>query len=252
MARFQNRSFIGGGGIYFKEAGADAPLIPVGNCESLSFAINEDARTQRNFQNPGGGNIASQSAITDVQATMTALSLQPETVALALRALIVTTVGGAQTAEEHTAYINGFIPFDRIPDTAQTITVTNDGATTTYVAGTDYQVRQAGIFIPEGSSITTGTTGVTIEISYTSLTSYDIQTITKAGLDYEIFFDGFNDADNGKPVTVKCFKVNFSPTQALDLISEDFGSLPMTFQVLADTSRAGVSTSQYFEVKMAD
>lgn len=254
MSKFTNRSFIGGGGIYFKEAGSNKPRIPVGNCESLSFAISEDQRTQRNFQQPGGGNIASQSAITDVTATLTALSLQPETIAVALRALVVTVDARAVAAEQHKAYMNGFLPFNYVPDTSQTITVTSRGGSTTYVEGTDYQVRQSGIFIPETSTIPNvgEVAGADIDVNYQSRKTYDIESITKASVDYEIYFDGFNDADNGKPVTVECFKVKFSPTQALDLISEDFGSLPMTFQVLADTTRSGASTSQYFKVRMAD
>lgn len=249
----RNRSFIGGGSVYFREVGETKGFFPVGNCEELSFAINEDKKTQRNYQQPGGGNTASQSAITDVTATLTALSFQPETLALALRALVNTNTGGAVAGETHKAHQERFIKFDKIPDKSQTITVTNSGASTTYVEGVDYQIKQNGIWITENSNITGADqeAGGDIVINYTSLTSYSIQSITRAAVEYEIFFDGFNDADDGKQVAVTCHKVKFSPAQAFGLITEDFASNAMNFEILADTSKDGTSESQYFNIDMA-
>lgn len=244
----RNRSFIGGGTIYFKEKGAAAALMSVGNSDTLTFAINEDKKTQRNYQQQGGGNIASQSSITDVTASLNGLSLQPNALALALRSLVNTVASATVSSEAHTSYLDGFIPFTKLPDTDQAITVTGSGGTPTYVEGTDYQVKNSGIFIPSNSGITDATA---IEVNYNSLESYTIEGITRAAVEYEIFFDGFNDADNGKAVTVKCHTVKFSPASALDLISEDFGALPMEFEVLADTTKDGVSESQYFAVNMA-
>lgn len=244
----RNRSFIGGGTIYFKEKGAAAALMSVGNSDSLSFAINEEKKTQRNFQQQGGGNIASQSAIADVTASLNGLSFQPNSLALALRSLVNTITAVVVTAEAQTAYLDGFIPFDKLPDTGATITVTGTGGTPTYVAGTDYQVKNGGIFIPSTSGIADATA---IEVNYQAIETYTIEGITQAAVEYEVFFDGFNDADNGKTVTVKCHTVKFSPSAALDLISDDFGALPLTFEVLADTTKDGSSESQYFTVKMA-
>ena len=244
----RNRSFIGGGTIYFKEVGAAAARLSIGNSDSFSFAINEDKKTQRNFTQKGGGNIASQSAITDVTASVNGLSFQPSTLAVALRSLVNTIAAVAVTAEPHAAYKNGFIPFNKLPDTDGTITVTGVGGTPVYVAGTDYQVKNAGILILDTGTIADATA---ILVNYQSIEAYNIEGITRAAVEYEIFFDGFNDADNGKTVAVKCHKVKFSPSQALELISEDFGSLPLQFEVLADTSKDGSSESQYFVVNMA-
>jgi len=243
----RNRSFIGGGTIYFREKGAAAALMSVGNSDTLTFAINEDKKTQRNFQQAGGGNIASQSAITDVTASLNGLSFQPNSLAVALRSLVTTVASAVVAAEAQVSYLNGFIPFTKIPDWSETYSVTGAAGTPTYVEGTDYQVKNGGIFIPSDSTIADATN---IEVNYTSAEYYTIEGITKAAVEYEIFFDGFNDADNGKAVTVNCHTVKFSPASALDLISEDFGALPMTFEVLADTTKDGTSESQYFVAKL--
>jgi len=241
----RNRSFRGGGAMYLREIGSVAGLFAVGNADSLQFAINEEKQTQRNFQNPGGGNIASESSITDVTASINVLSINPRIAALALRGLVTTQESASISDESHLGYKDMFIPLDFLPDFSQTLTVTDDGASTTYVANTDYLIRNNGIFITPDSNIVEGDE---LKITYTSKDSYSIETITKSAVEYEMFFDGFNEADSGKAVSVRCHRIAFSPAQALSLITEDFGALPMDFEVLADGGKDGTTESQYFVV----
>lgn len=245
----RNRSFRGGGAMYIRERGASPAtgFFLVGNADTLQFAINEERQTQRNFTQPGGGNIASQSSITDVTATINVLSINPNIAAVALRGLVSTTAAAAITDESHTAYTDMLVPFDNLPDTDMTITVTDSTGSTTYTAGTDYLLRNNGIFICDAGSITNASD---ILVDYQSLARYDIESITRSAVEYEMFFDGFNEADEGKKVTVTCHRISFSPTQALSLITEDFGALPMEFEVLADTSKDGSTESQYFVVAL--
>lgn len=243
----RNRSFRGGGAMYLRQLGTVTGFFQVGNADTLQFAIAEEKQTQRNYMQPGGGNIASDSAITDVTASINVLSVNPRIAAVALRALITTTASAIISAESHLAYLDMFIPFKFLPDFDETLTVTNAGAVTTYVAGTDYLIRNNGIFIePDGSIVD----GAELLISYTSKDQFGVESITQSAVEYEMFFDGFNEADSGKAVTVKCHRIAFSPTQALSLITEDFGALPMDFEVLADSAKDGTSESQYFTVAM--
>ena len=244
----RNRSFRGGGAMYLREVGAaSAGMFQVGNADTLQFAIAEEKQTQRNFMQPGGGNIASESSITDVTASINALSINPRIAALALRALITTTTGSLISAESHTAFLDMFIPLNKMPDFDQALTVTDTGAVNTYVAGVDYLVRNNGIFIdPDGDIVDDSE----LLITYQSKDEYGIEAITKSSVEYEMFFDGFNEADEGKAVTVTCHRIAFSPASALSLITEDFGALPMEFEVLADDSKDGTTESQYFVVRM--
>lgn len=253
--KYRNRSFIGGGKLYLRQRSDTGvlPAYPMGNADSFSFAIGEDKKTQRNFQTPGGGNIASQSAITDVTATINALSLQPETLAVALRSLVSAVTGGAVADEPVKVFKEAFTALAKFPNTDLAITVKNVAGTVTYVEGTDYVVQSGGILIPEASAITTADTtnaGVNITVTYTAIASFSIEAITQASVEYELIFDGFNDADNGKAVRVTCHRIKFSPTQALELISEDFGALPINLEILADDSKVGAGVSQYFKVEM--
>jgi hypothetical protein len=199
----------------------------------------------------GGGNISSQSTITDVTATVNALSFQPKTLGIALRSLVNVIAAGAVVQESHTAYKGGFIKLNKLPDTEVAFTVSCSTGATTFVLGTDYIIGNSGIEITEASSIPDCVSGdANILVSYTAVESYNIEGVTRAAVEYEILFDGFNDADDGKTVAVVCHKVKFSPSSALDLISEDYGSMPLSFEVLADTTKDGTAESQYFKMEI--
>lgn len=247
----RNRSFIGRGTIYAREKGANVGFEEIGNSDQLQFAIAENKINQINYQQKGGGNMASASSITDVTGTINGLSIQPNTLAIALRSIVNVVAGAAQSSEAHAAYKNGLVLLDEIPDIDETITVTDVGASTTYTEGTDYEVRPGGIFIIESGTIPDSVAGAdNLEVTYTSVDTFNIEGITRSSVDYELLFDGFNEADNGKSVQVLCHKVSFSPSQALDLISEEYAALPMNFEVLSDQNVVGTGESKYFKVKM--
>ena len=244
----RNRSFRGGGAMYLRDkSDAASGFFQVGNADSLAFAIAEEKQSQRNYTLKGGGNIASDSVIGEVTASINVLSINPRIAAVALRALVTTIASTTISAEPHTAYLDMFIPFNFLPDFDETLTVTNDGGTITYVEGTDFSIKNNGIFIKSDSTMTNG---LAILLTYTSKDEYSIDTITKPSAEYEMFFDGFNEADGGKSVAIKCHKISFSPTQALSLITEDFAALPLDFEVLADSDKNGTTESQYFVVQM--
>lgn len=251
----RNRSFIGGGKIWIREIGSTVTpqFVQFGNADSFSFAISEDKKSQRNFQLTGGGNIASQSAITDVTATINGLSFQPRTLAVALRSVVNIVPSEVVVDEVKKVFAESITRLDALPDQTIEVVVKSSDGVTTYVKGTDYNVEYGCITIPEGSTITASDTtnvGVDVKVSYTSKEVFNIQGITKSAVEYELLFNGFNDGDNGKAVTVECHKIKFSPTQALELIGEDFGSLPVSFEVLADDTITDSAESQYFTVDM--
>lgn len=246
----RNRSFIGKGTIYIKERGStDAGLLTLGNCSELSLAVNEEKQEQQDYENSGGGILNSVSRISSITASVTALSISPHNLALAMRGLINEHTAAIQTEEPHTAYAESFVPLDHLLDPDETVSVTGEGQTPTYILDTDYSLKNGGIKIIEGSSITDGSI---IEVSYTSRTGFDIEGLTISGLEYFVVFDGLNEADSGKPVMVSMHKVKFNPTQALALISDDFGDLPMTFDIIKDDSISGTGESQYVKIQLAD
>ena len=69
--------------------------------------------------------------------------------------------------------------------------------------------------------------------------------------EYEIYFNGYNLADNDKPVILNIWRAKFSAATALDLITESFGELPIEFEVLADENAVDPD-NRFFEMNMAE
>ncbi len=237
------RSFMGKGSIYIEEIGADHGLLPFGNCPELNLAISEDKKPQLDSESAGGGVVQVVSRISAITASIQALSLSPANLALALRGLINHNVGGAVSEEPHKARPGAFVPFDKTPDFTKAVTV-KIGATP-LVEGTDYQYKNAGILILAAGSVN-ATTDITV--TYTSQDSFDIEGLNSASKEYRVVFDGLNEADSGKPVTVRMHRVKFNPTQALALISDEFATLPLSYDLLKDETVTGTGESQFVKI----
>jgi hypothetical protein len=109
---------------------------------------------------------------------------------------------------------------------------------------TDYELRSSGILITAAASFTDGEA---VEADYTTAEHDAVQALVNSGKEYELFFDGLNEARSGKRVTVRAFRVKVGALAQLPLIGEEFAAAEATGKLLADTSR-GVGQSQYFEV----
>jgi len=79
-----DKSYIGKGRIYIKEVGAALASLSFGNCDGLSFTINEDKKEQKDFRDQGGGTVNTVSIIDSIVGTLSALELTKETLSIAL------------------------------------------------------------------------------------------------------------------------------------------------------------------------
>lgn len=115
-------------------------------------------------------------------------------------------------------------------------------------ADTDYTLSGSGIVFDEAARITDGES---FEVDYTKLAGNVIEALTTGSQEYELVFEGLNEARSGKPVTVQVYRLKLKPSQALPLIGDDFATLEMTGKLLVDTSKTGAGISQYFKTKLA-
>ncbi len=176
---------------------------------------------------------------------MTLNDINKNNVTRALFGTSSSVTGATVAAEAVTAYIGALVPLAHPNPTA--VSVTNAGATVTYVANTDYEVRAGGIYIIGGSI----TDALAIKVTYTYATYDKVEAMTSSSLLLELHFEGLNEANSGKPVIVDIYKAQLSPTKALSLLGDKFADLTIDAEILADTSKSGVGVSQYFKVKLA-
>lgn len=123
-----------------------------------------------------------------------------------------------------------------------TATFTNMGKIV-LVADTDYSVSAGGITLTDAAAFTDGEE---LQVSYTKAAGNSVEALLNAAQEYELFFDGLNDARSGKAVLVRAYRVKVGATDGLDLIGEDYFAGTQTGKVLKDTTKNGTTVSQYF------
>ena len=237
------QSFIGKGSMYLGPKTGVKRAI--GNASALTFAADEEKKDLLDFQNAGGGKANSISRITGVTMDLTAVELSPENIALAIRGSVTAVTAGAVTGEALTAHLDGLVRFANIPDPAVAPVITGSGGTPTYTEGTDYTVVGAGI-IPLGTG--TITEGLALEAGYTKAAGNVVQAMVDSSSEFEMIFDGLNEAQSGKRVVVQAYRVKFSPGQNVAWIGDNFAELQISGEVLKDTTITGGGLSQFYKV----
>ena len=180
---------------------------------------------------------------------MTLHDISFDNLALALRGTASAVTAAAVNSETKVAYKGALVPFDFIPDFTQTYSIKNNAGDVTYVKDTDYTLARNGIVVLSAGAIANA---ATIKVSYTKKASHSIEGLVSAGTDYRLVFDGLNEAQSGKAVSVTLYRVKFSPTAGLDLIGDDFGKMDLKGTVLQDSSITTSGMSQYIKIQMVD
>jgi len=238
--------YLGVGKLYARIAGAAAGLMDIGDVSKLDLAVKEDKKKQMDSSKIGGGVRVTASRITEVTLGMTLNDLNKTNVARAVFGSEAAVAGATVADEAVTAYKSALAPLAHINPTA--VTVTNDAATTTYAAGTDYEVRPGGIYILSTGAITDGQA---LKVDYTHAAYDKVEAMTTGAITLELHFEGLNEANSGKPVIVDIYRAQLSPTKALSLLGDKFADLAVDAEVLIDSSKVGEGISKYFRVKMA-
>lgn len=244
-----NEYFKGKGTMYLRNKSGAGGLLPIGNCSEIALAFTESKQVMKDYELAGGATADTISSIESVSASVTLLNLNPDNIGRVTAGLVSTVTGGAVASEAHTVTTQGaLVKFDKVPDKDASISVTGTGGTPTYGDGTDYEFRNGGIVIIVGGAIADA---APIEVNYTALSSRVIETLLALGDEYEMYFDGLNEARSGKPVLVTAHRAKVNPTQGMPLISDDYASLQFTVDILRDDTITGTTKSKYIKVEMA-
>ncbi|WP_062262453.1 hypothetical protein [Endozoicomonas arenosclerae] len=242
-----DRSFIGAGNIHIQPYNKSAPLLPIGNVSEFNFSFEEDRKELKNYLG-GGGNLNVISRVSGITASLVAHDFTASNISLALRgsvAAVTTTPVVDEELETH-GVADELIPFKRLPDLGQTVTV-KDSLDTILVKGEDYEQMKSGIKVLEGGGID----DQSIKVSYTPLKANLVQALVESGREFTLFMEGLNDAQEGLPFNIRVHRVKFSPVQNLGFISDDFASIPLQVDVLADTSVSGNGLSAFMQLDLA-
>lgn len=247
MTTTQN-SYSGKGSVYLKKRGsATAKRLPIGNVTALDIAISDDTKELLDYQNAGGGTLDRIVRIKSVTAKAKTSNLDSTNLAMALRGTNTVAVGAPIADEAHAdIQLGSLIVLSRLPDLAIPVTVKVGAAT---IPAADYEMRRSGLWIK--SDATTLIALDDILVSYTALADNLIQALVSSGDEYELVFDGLNEARSGKATVITAYRCTLSPAKSLGLISDNFGELELELTLLADESISGTGLSRFMTVRMA-
>jgi hypothetical protein len=239
-------SYLGSGKVYLREIGGSTGLLAVGNCSALNFNVTEETKELKDYTQAGGGTYNEVKRISAVECSMTLHELSPENLARALYGSSTAVVSATVTDEAHADVVIGaLVPTDFL---ASAITTVKRGATT-LTAGSDYDVVGAGI-IPKSGGPNTVVTGDDLLITYTKANADVVQALTSSGKEYELMFDGMNEARSGKLTRVNAYRVKVGALASLGLIGDEYAAMEMTGKLLKDTSITTNGLSQYFKAEI--
>jgi hypothetical protein len=170
--------------------------------------------------------------------------LSPENLSRALYGNSTAVASATETDEAHADVVVGALVLTNY--LATSITTVKRGATT-LTAGSDYEVRGAGV-VMIGGGPNTVVTGDDITITYVRASADVVQALTTSGKEYEMVFDGLNEARSGKKTRVRVYRVKIGTAKDVGLIGADFAALDIQGKILKDKSISGVGLSQYFRV----
>ena len=237
---YREQSFIGSAIIYGRKRGTSDPFRDWGNFSAAQFGITTQESTQTNYRG-GGGEINKLERITGVTLNLTATDFNSPNIAMAVNGDASTEATAAIAAEAQAGADDGLIRTDHLIDVSQSVTVTDTAGPTVLTEGTDYTISPAGIKVISGGAISAG---ISLEIDYTSLDVDIVEALMNSGYEYELVIDGLNEAQSGQPCVLDVWRWKPSPTQGMDVIGSDYGSLALNGAVLQDSSKS--TGSQYF------
>lgn len=235
-------TYIGAGQVYLRRRDTAHGLLPIADAGALQISFEEESISQSQHTQVGGGNLDVVNRVSNMGLALTLSEMRPEQVAMAVYGEATAAVITPVVDEEHTAYEGALVMFDKAPDSAVAYVVKNQAGDTTYVLDTDYTVTQLGIIPVVGGGIADASV---VSVSYTPVAADVVEMLVNSGYEYELVFEGLNEANGGRAQPVVLYRVKFGLTSSMDLITSEFANPELAGQVLVDTSITGAGLSRY-------
>lgn len=223
-----------------------AGLMPVGNASAFEMTVSEKTEEVMDYTSPEGGTACRTREIEKVELSLTLHCHNPENLVRAAYGSGATegVTSAAVVGESHVLWPGAVEPLNHLVDDSVAVVVKSPDDATTYVAGTDYEITQAGSLrhLKSGTipapTVAAGVGQPNIKVSYTRKMQTLIQVYHRVSDPVRLHFDGYNVAGNTPvPMHFDLFKVQLSPAKSLPMITDGLSKLDFTGTALRDTSR---------------
>ena len=157
------------------------------------------------------------------------------------------TITGATESEYNGTYVITVTGVNTFTYTVSGSPATPATGTITYLpvyrSTVDYEVRPGGIYITSDGVIPAGED---LLVSYTYAGQDVVEAMISAAQEFELVFEGLNEARSGKASIVRVWRARFGAAKNIALIGDDYANLELTGKALADTTKS-TGQSQYFQ-----
>ena len=235
-----SKAWLVGGTLYWTEL--DENDKPVGGYRSLGFCDSVDLAAEQTtvdlYASLNGARNKVRSVITENNTTLSIVlrDAQPENVGLILFGDAIQNAEAAATVETITANLGKNVPLSGVVKDLATVSITDVGGTTTYLAGENFVVNNGSVFFLEDQTGATNpiTDLESVEVTYDKLAEAVIEGFTKSEVTGALYFEGENLAEKGEIVKVWIHKVSLTPAASYQVYAtEDFGSFQIDGSALS-------------------
>jgi hypothetical protein len=227
MVALSNEGFLLEGTVYLDrldDAGVETGLVTLPGIAKLSMKPQSDIKDQTSKDKGYYGQVIGSVAIP--KPTELSISLRngtKEGIALGLMGSHSTISGGAGTVTDEavTAKLDCWKELSKRNITAGSVVVTNDGATVTYVEGTDYEINYAqGMLraIPTGQIA--DAQALKVDFAHTAYSGWKVAGATKPQAKGRIILDGRNLLNN-KTVRLEIYRALLTSDSDFDTMGDD-------------------------------
>jgi hypothetical protein len=237
------RGFMGSGDIYINRIVGGVKLGMDGPYFANKFEIKPNVdkkQLESKGRNSRGQVIESVSVQKPAEFTLELNEVNKESMILALLGTEAsrTQTAGSLTAVDFVAKLGKWVPLSKQALTAAALTVTNSGASTTYVEGTDYEVnRQLGWIRALATGSIVADAPLKVTAAYGAIAGAVISGATNTDIRAEIVFDGINEADK-LPVIVTIREAIIAADSAFDFLADDFNTVNLPGTMKTPTGAA--------------
>ena len=252
MPQIADASYIGKGEIFLGPYAGGAAMVSVGNVAELTFSHETEKKELLDYTSAAGGKANAIERVTGVTMSLKAHDVNAANLAFGAFGSTSAITAAAVLNEPHVAYKGGLVPLVFVPDLAIAPVVTDVAGTTTYVAGTDYVLTTAGIYVTTGSAIPNSVaSAVNIHVDYTKKAVNVVEALVNSAQEYKLVFAGLNEAQSGKAVVLTVHRFKSGAAQNISMIGDDYASLDLAGEALSDSLITGAGLSKYYKVQFA-
>ena len=231
------RGFLGSGDLFIDiiKAGVHQGLVGPFLADKFEIKANSELREKLSKGRLSYGQVAASAAIPkpfDLNITLSEADKTGLSIALMGTATTITQAGGTLTAVDFTAKLNVWVPVGKLNLTG-TMTLTNSGATVTYVEGTDYLVEREMGYVKAIATIADGAT-LKLTSTYGAVSGDQIKGATDTAVRAKFVFSGTNLAD-GTPAVVTVHEAVVASEAAVDFLADQFATVPLKGRMVTPT-----------------